>query len=80
MTAGTGKPDKDPDPTVARLIDEAHQIQEQYADLMDRRDNTRTALRALSGSANDEQKAQIVELYPPRERKANTDTPVAKAA
>lgn len=67
---------KEPDPTITRLIDEGHTIQEEYASLLERRENVRESLRALvgAGMATKEQAQLVDELFPRRNRKTKDDT------
>lgn len=70
------------DPAVAGLIDTGHSLQEEYQDLLDRRDINREGLRALvaAGMASKEQAAMIDELYPPRKRTKDKIPPTTEPA
>ena len=58
-------------PAVQALIDEGHKLQEEYRDVLDRKDINREGARALvsAGMASKDQAKAIEELYPPRIRK-----------
>ena len=78
---------KEPDPTLTRLIDEGHKIQEEYSDLLERREAVRDSSRALvaAGIATKEQAATVEEMFPKRTRKPkdgedNGTTTAAQAA
>jgi hypothetical protein len=61
-----------PDPTVTVLLDQGHQLQEEYRDVLDRRTAVRDSLRMLAagGHATKEQADLIAEMFPPRGSKA----------
>lgn len=65
---GTPKYAEKADPAVTVLLDQAHQTQEEYRDILDRRSILRDSLRSFvaGGKATKEQAADIEELYPPR--------------